>query len=109
MWRAIDKRSGKTLFLEMFAWADGDASAKAHQEPAAQAVWAKLNDAVEDMILTEVEEITKPPAAPKRVVKVRVIKTRRAAQKRKVVKSCRAAPKRKAIRAKGRKRTAKRR
>lgn len=57
IWQATDKRSGAKYFIEMFQWANAEASDLAHQTPEVMAVWEPMGNVLETMTLTAVEEI----------------------------------------------------
>ncbi len=57
VYRATDKRSGRTFFVEIFSWADAQASASAHETRAVRAIWDPMEDALEKMDLAVIEEV----------------------------------------------------
>ncbi len=57
VYRAIDKRSGRTFFVEIFSWADEQASAAAHETRAVRAIWDPMEDALEKMDLATIDEV----------------------------------------------------
>lgn len=62
VWRATDKRSGRTSFLEMFAWKDARASGAAHETPEVMAVWGPMEPLLEHMDIAVVEPVVLPSA-----------------------------------------------
>lgn len=42
--------SGKTFFVEVFSWVDGEAAGRAHQMPEVMAVWGPMGDLVEERL-----------------------------------------------------------
>ncbi len=66
-WRATDKRSGRTWFVELFAWKDRRASDAAHRSPAVQEVWGPMEPLLESMEIAVVE----PLGGPRRGSRVR--------------------------------------
>ncbi len=59
-WRATNKRSGRTYFVEMFAWKDADASDMAHRTPDVMAVWGPMESLLESMEIAVVERVPLP-------------------------------------------------
>ena len=58
IYRAADKRTGETFFVEMFSWRDEDAPNVAHQTPEVMAVWEPMTPLLESMTLAVVEEVS---------------------------------------------------
>lgn len=58
IYRATDKRSGETFFVEMFSWSDAKAPEVAHQTPEVMAVWEPMTPMLESMTLAVVEEVS---------------------------------------------------
>ena len=58
IYRAADKRSGETFFVEMFSWRDKQAPDVAHQTPEVMAVWEPMTPLLEGMTLAVVEEVS---------------------------------------------------
>jgi hypothetical protein len=56
IWRATDKRSGETYFVEKFQWATPESSDVAHQTPEVMAVWEPMGPILEKMTLAKIEE-----------------------------------------------------
>ncbi len=56
-WRATDKRSGRTYFVEMFAWKDAKASDLAHRTPEVMAVWGAMGPLLASMDIAVVEQV----------------------------------------------------
>jgi hypothetical protein len=61
IWRAKDKRSNQTFFVEMFQWKDDEASTIAHQTPEVMAIWEPMGPLLENLQLTQIEPV---PFAP---------------------------------------------
>jgi quinol monooxygenase YgiN len=57
IWRATDKRSGASYFVEWFRWKDGEASETAHQTPEVMAVWEPMGPILEELTLAQIEPI----------------------------------------------------
>src|SRR5687767_13332149 len=85
VWKATDKRTGKMSIVERFFWADEQSSSRAHHEPAVQAIWAPMDEVLEDMTILAIEEVaghpparkaTRAKAAPKRAKKAAAPKAR---------------------------------
>jgi hypothetical protein len=57
LWRAIDKRTSRTFFVEIFEWRDASASEIAHQTPEVMAVWEPMGPLLEDMSLARLEPV----------------------------------------------------
>jgi hypothetical protein len=57
VWRARDKRTDRTFFVEMFQWKDGQASDVAHQSPEVMAIWEPMGPILENLTLTQIEPI----------------------------------------------------
>ena len=55
LYRATDKRSGKSYFVEMFSWRDAQAPNIAHQTPEVMAVWEPMTPLLEGMELAILE------------------------------------------------------
>ncbi len=47
IYQATDKRSGSVYFIEIFSWADENASSVAHQTPEVMAVWEPMGNIME--------------------------------------------------------------
>ncbi|MEN3370649.1 MAG: hypothetical protein V7609_2792 [Verrucomicrobiota bacterium] len=58
VYRATDKRSGETSFIEMFSWRDDEAPNLAHQMPEVMAVWEPMTPLLENLELTAIEQIS---------------------------------------------------
>ena len=58
VYRAVDKRSGKTSFVEMFSWRDDKASSLAHQAPEVMAVWEPMTPMLESLELAVIEPVS---------------------------------------------------
>jgi hypothetical protein len=56
-WRAHDKRSGRSYFVEMFEWKDAEAPNVAHQTPEVMAVWEPMGGILEDMQIAHLEPL----------------------------------------------------
>ncbi len=56
-WRATAKRSGRTCFVEMFAWKDAKASDVAHRTPEVMAVWGPMEPLLESMDIAVLEPL----------------------------------------------------
>jgi len=57
LYRATDKRSGKSYFVEMFSWRDGQAPNLAHQMPEVMAIWEPMTPLLEGMELAVIEPV----------------------------------------------------
>jgi hypothetical protein len=57
VYRALNKRTGKEYFIEIFSWRDENASAIAHQTPEVMAVWEPMGPLLESMEIAAIEEI----------------------------------------------------
>lgn len=57
IWKAKDKRTGATYFVEKFQWATPDSAAIAHQTPEVMAVWEPMGPVLENLVLTQIEEV----------------------------------------------------
>ncbi len=55
VWRGEGKR-GKTVYVELFQWRDGEAVAEAHVLPEIMAVWEPMGELTEGMEFFDVEE-----------------------------------------------------
>jgi quinol monooxygenase YgiN len=62
VWRAVDKRSHRTYFVEMFQWKDDKASDIAHQSPEVMSIWEPMGPILENLQLTQIEPISPPVA-----------------------------------------------
>ena len=62
IWRATDKRGGKSFFVEMFSWKDGEASTIAHQTPEVMAVWEPMGPILEELQIAEIEPVASAKA-----------------------------------------------
>jgi len=60
IWRAIDKRTRRTYFVEMFDWKDAHASDTAHRTPEVMAVWGPMEPLLESMDLALVKPVSLP-------------------------------------------------
>jgi hypothetical protein len=60
LWRAVDKRTGRTFFVEIFEWRDASASEIAHQTPEVMAVWEPMGPLLEEMSLARIEPVETP-------------------------------------------------
>ncbi len=61
MYKGTDHRSGRTVFVEIFAWKDLAAPGKAHGMPEVMAVWEPMGAMCESMEFPNVAPFT-PPA-----------------------------------------------
>jgi hypothetical protein len=57
IWRATEKRSGATYFVERFQWANAEAPDIAHQTPEVMAVWEPMGPVMEKMTLAKLEAV----------------------------------------------------
>ena len=57
VYRASDKRSGTSYFIEIFSWRDGEASDIAHQTPEVMAVWEPMGPIMEDIEIAAIEPV----------------------------------------------------
>jgi len=57
IWRATDKRSGASYFVERFAWINAEAPDLAHQTPEIMAVWEPMGPVMENMTIVKIEEV----------------------------------------------------
>src|SRR5436190_13280536 len=57
VYRATDKRSGKSYFVEMFSWRDDQAAGIAHQTPEVMAVWEPMTPLLEGLELAAIEPV----------------------------------------------------
>ncbi len=57
VWRATDKRTRRTYFVEMFAWKDSKASDAAHRTPEVLAVWGPMMPLLESMDIAVVKPV----------------------------------------------------
>ena len=62
IWRATDKRAGKSFFVEIFSWKDGEASNVAHQTPEVMAVWEPMGAILENLQIAEIEPVSSAKA-----------------------------------------------
>ena len=60
IWRATDKRTRRTHFVELFSWKDATASGAAHRTPEVMAIWGPMEPLLESMEIAEVEELPAP-------------------------------------------------
>ena len=58
IWKATDKRSGATYFVETFQWKDEEAPGIAHQTPEVMAIWEPMGPVMEELRLAQIEPIT---------------------------------------------------
>jgi hypothetical protein len=56
VWRATDKRSGETYFVEKFQWATPESSDIAHQTPEVRAVWVPMGPILAKITFAKIEE-----------------------------------------------------
>ena len=57
IWRATDKVTKRSYFIEMFQWKDDKASSVAHNTPGVMAVWKPMEAVLEKMELAQIEPI----------------------------------------------------
>jgi quinol monooxygenase YgiN len=57
VYRAVNKRSGKEYYIEIFTWRDEEASTIAHQTPEVMAVWEPMGPLLESMEIAAIEEV----------------------------------------------------
>jgi quinol monooxygenase YgiN len=57
IWRASDKRTNQSFFVELFQWKDETASDIAHQTPEVMAVWETMGPLLENLQLTRLEPL----------------------------------------------------
>jgi quinol monooxygenase YgiN len=57
LFRAVDKRTGRTTVIEMFEWTDDTSSETAHQTPEVMAVWEPMGPLLESMELARLERL----------------------------------------------------
>ena len=57
VYRATDKRSGKSYFVEMFSWRDEQAPNVAHQLPEVMAIWEPMTPLLEGLELAVIEPV----------------------------------------------------
>ena len=57
IWRAADKRTNQSFFVELFQWKDESASEIAHQTPEVMAVWEPMGPLLENLQLTRLEPL----------------------------------------------------
>ncbi len=57
VWRATDKVTRRSYFVEMFQWKDEKASGVAHHTPGVMAIWEPMGAVLERMELTQIEPI----------------------------------------------------
>jgi hypothetical protein len=57
VWRATDKVTRRSYFVEMFQWKDDKASGVAHHTPGAMAIWEPMGAVLERMELVQIEPI----------------------------------------------------
>ncbi len=55
VYRATEKRTGRVFFVEIFSWADEQASAAAHETPEVRTIWGPMEDALERLDLATIE------------------------------------------------------
>jgi quinol monooxygenase YgiN len=60
VWRATDKRTRRTHFIETFEWKDASASDLAHQTPEVMAVWRPMEPLLESMDIAVVRPVSLP-------------------------------------------------
>lgn len=58
VYRATNKRTGETFFVEMFAWRDETAPNIAHQAPEVMAVWEPMTPILEHLELAVIEQVS---------------------------------------------------
>lgn len=63
IWKASDKRTRRTYFVEMFEWRDARASDTAHRTREVMAVWGPMEPLLEGMELALVKPLALPFAA----------------------------------------------
>ena len=57
LFRAVDKRTGRSAIVEMFEWTDDSSSETAHQMPEVMAVWETMGPLLETMELARLERL----------------------------------------------------
>ena len=57
VYRATDKRSGKSYFVETFSWRDAQAPNIAHQLPEVMAIWEPMTPLLEALELAVLEPV----------------------------------------------------
>jgi hypothetical protein len=57
IWRASDKRTQQSFFVELFEWKDETSSDIAHQTPEVMAVWETMGPILETLQLTRLEPV----------------------------------------------------
>jgi hypothetical protein len=57
LFRATDKKTGRTSFVEMFAWRSSRASQLAHLTPAVRAVWDPMEPLLQSMDIAVLQPI----------------------------------------------------
>jgi hypothetical protein len=62
IWRATDKRTRRTYYVEMFEWKDAKSSDLAHRTPEVMAVWGPMEPLLESMDLALVKPVSLPAA-----------------------------------------------
>lgn len=60
VWRATDKRTSRSYFVEMFQWKDDRASGIAHHTPEVLAIWKPMESVIETMQLSRIEPVPLP-------------------------------------------------
>jgi len=60
IWRATDKRTRRTCFVEMFEWKDSRSSDRAHRTPEVMAVWGPMMPLLESMDIAVVRPVSFP-------------------------------------------------
>jgi len=58
VFRATNKRSGETFFVELFSWRDDQAAGIAHQTPEVMAVWEPMTPILESLELAVIEPVS---------------------------------------------------
>ncbi len=57
VWKATDKKTSRTFYVEMFEWKSIDASDLAHETPEVMAVWGPMMPLLESMDIAAVEQV----------------------------------------------------
>jgi len=57
IWRATNKKTSQTYFVEMFQWKDANSSGIAHQTLGVMAIWEPMETVLEKMELARIEPI----------------------------------------------------
>lgn len=57
VYRAHNKRTGETAFIEIFSWRDEQAAGLAHQTPEVMAVWEPMTPLLEHLEINAIEPV----------------------------------------------------